>query len=205
MAYGTGLALQNFGWLPSFNASFALADLSVPISSLNTSLWSSMSLSDFFWVSCVGCSFEMAQILFQSSCSGPVQGPVRGCKTWGGREYRAAIYSMARNQGSGKIPHAKLYGKIWGNVTTSFYMRQVFSNQLRNIEDGTVIVYYNNKGSPWIKELSVVEEWLREEAKCLDSDKIERPTTKWEFVSFLWLTASLWRRSHYAVLLSEWV
>ena len=30
-AYGTGLVLQNLGLLPSFSASFALVDLSVPI------------------------------------------------------------------------------------------------------------------------------------------------------------------------------
>ena len=75
--------------------------------------------------------------------------------------------------------------KIRENVTTSFYMRHVFSYQLQNIEDGTVIVYYTNHGSRWINNLSEAEEWLREEeAKRLDSDKIKRPTTKWEFVSF---------------------
>jgi len=64
-------------------------------------------------------------------------------------------------------------------------MRHVFSYQLRNIEDGTVILYYKNHGSPWINRLAEVEEWLsEEETKRLDHDKIERPTTKWEFVSF---------------------
>jgi len=75
--------------------------------------------------------------------------------------------------------------KTRGNVDTSFYLRHVFSYQLRNIEDGTVILYYKNQGSPWINRLAEAEEWLsEEETKRLDHDKIERPSTKWEFVSF---------------------
>ena len=64
-------------------------------------------------------------------------------------------------------------------------MRHVFSYQLSNIEDGTVIVYYTNYGSRWINKLSEAEEWLREEeAKRPDSGKIKMPSTKWKFVSF---------------------
>jgi len=75
--------------------------------------------------------------------------------------------------------------KIRENVVTSFYLRHVFSYQLRNIEDGTVILYYKNHGSRWINRLAEAEEWLsEEETKRLDHDKIERPATKWEFVSF---------------------
>jgi len=75
--------------------------------------------------------------------------------------------------------------KIRENVDTAFYMRYVFSYQLRNIEDGTVILYYTNRGSPWINNLAEAEEWLsEEETKRLDLDKTERPSTKWEFVSF---------------------
>jgi len=48
--------------------------------------------------------------------------------------------------------------KIRGNVDTSFYLRHVFSYQLRNIEDGTVILYYTNHSSPWIKRLAEAEE-----------------------------------------------
>ena len=75
--------------------------------------------------------------------------------------------------------------KIRVNVSTSFYMRHVFSYQLSNIEDGTVIVYNTNHGSRWINKLSEAEEWLREEeAKRPDSGKIKMPSTKWKFVSF---------------------
>ena len=71
------------------------------------------------------------------------------------------------------------------NVHEACYIRHVYSNQLRNIEDDTVIVYYTNHGSPWIDDLSAAEKWLREqETKRLDSDNVKRPSTKWEFVSF---------------------
>ena len=71
------------------------------------------------------------------------------------------------------------------NVHTAFYIRHVYSYQLRNIEDDTVIVYYTNHGSPSINDLSAAKKWLSEqETKRLDSDNIKRPSTKWEFVSF---------------------
>ena len=65
---------------------------------------------------------------------------------------------------------------IRGNVGTAFFIRHVYSYQLCNIEDDTVIVYYT---------LSAAEKWPSEqETKLLDSDKIKRPSTKWVFVSF---------------------
>ncbi|KAL9970785.1 hypothetical protein ACROYT_G023214 [Oculina patagonica] len=75
--------------------------------------------------------------------------------------------------------------KIRENVNTAFYIRHVYSYQLRNIEDDTVIVYYINKGSPWIHKLSAAEKWLTEqETKRLAPDNIKRPSTKWKFESF---------------------
>ena len=52
--------------------------------------------------------------------------------------------------------------KIRENVRTSFYMRHVYSYMLQNIEDGTIIYYYQNKGSPWMKTYGEAENWLRE-------------------------------------------
>ncbi|KAL9953248.1 hypothetical protein ACROYT_G040634 [Oculina patagonica] len=75
--------------------------------------------------------------------------------------------------------------KIRENVNTAFYIRHVYSYQLRNIDDDTVIVYYINKGSPWIHKLSAAEKWLTEqETKRLAPDNIKRPSTKWKFESF---------------------
>ena len=72
--------------------------------------------------------------------------------------------------------------KIRENVRTSFYARHVYSYMLRNIEDGTVIYYYQNKGSPWMKAYGEAENWLSKmEAIRLDADSIERPNTKWIF------------------------
>ena len=76
--------------------------------------------------------------------------------------------------------------KIREKVNTSFYARHIFSNpELRNIEDGTVIVYYINKGSPWFNNFSDAEKWLSEREKVrLDPDNIERPNTKWVFEAY---------------------
>ena len=72
--------------------------------------------------------------------------------------------------------------KIREKVYTSFYARHIFSYQLRNIEDGSLMVMYTNTGSPWFKHLSEAEKWLSEREKVrLDPDNIERPNTKWVF------------------------
>ena len=79
----------------------------------------------------------------------------------------------------------KFMEKIRENVRTSFYARHVYSYKLRNIEDGTVIIYYTNHGSPWMNTLAEAEKWLSEkETKRLDSENINRPPTKWEFVGY---------------------
>ena len=76
----------------------------------------------------------------------------------------------------------KFMEKIRENVQTSFYMRHSYSYMLRNIEDGTIISYYQNKGSPWMETYGEAENWIsKREAKRLDADSIERPNTKWIF------------------------
>ena len=75
--------------------------------------------------------------------------------------------------------------KIRENVKTAVYIRHVYSYQLHNIEYDTVIVYYTNHGSPWFNNFTAAENWLsKQEMKRLDSDNTQRPSTKWEFVSF---------------------
>ena len=75
--------------------------------------------------------------------------------------------------------------KIWENVNTAFYIGHVYSYQLRNIEYDTVIAYYTNNGSPWFNDFTAAENWLsKQEMKRLDSDNTQRPSTKWEFLSF---------------------
>ena len=72
--------------------------------------------------------------------------------------------------------------KIREKVKTSVYARHVFSYQLRNIEEDSLIEMYTNIGSPWFERFSEVEEWLSEREKVrLDPDNINRPDTKWVF------------------------
>ena len=74
--------------------------------------------------------------------------------------------------------------KIRENVGSSFYMRHAYSYILENIEDGTRLIYYQNKGSPWMKTYADAEEWIKaREAVRLDPDNTERPDTKWIFES----------------------
>ena len=78
---------------------------------------------------------------------------------------------------------SKFMEKIRKNVRTSFYIRYVFAFNLRNIEDGTFLTFYQNeKGSRWINKLKDAEKWLRErETERLEVERIERPNTKWVF------------------------
>ena len=78
---------------------------------------------------------------------------------------------------------SKFMEKIRKDVRTSFYIRYVFAFNLRNIEDGTFLTFYQNeKGSRWINKLKDAEKWLRErESERLEVERIERPDTKWVF------------------------
>ena len=72
--------------------------------------------------------------------------------------------------------------KIREKVNTFFYARHIFSYQLRNIEDGSLMLNYTNIGSPWFERFSDAEKWLSDrEKKRLDPDNINRPNTKWVF------------------------
>ena len=46
---------------------------------------------------------------------------------------------------SGNNPHNRFLEKIRENVTTSFYCRYNYALQLRNIGDGSEMVYYKPK------------------------------------------------------------
>ena len=72
--------------------------------------------------------------------------------------------------------------KIREKVHTSFYVRLIFSYQLRNIEEDSLMLMYTNIGSPWFERFSDAEKWLSEREKVrLDPDNINRPDTKWVF------------------------
>ena len=70
-------------------------------------------------------------------------------------------------------------------IDTAFYIRYIYAIKIRNIEDGTIIVYYiNRRGSPWMNTFAAAETWLNEqENDRLNLENIKRPNTKWVFVS----------------------
>ena len=96
-----------------------------------------------------------------------------------GRRY--ILWNFFENLNGNITP--KLMEKIKKNVRTSFYARHIYAYKLQNIEDGTIIIYYKNIGSPWIKKQEEAEKWLQEREEIrLDTDNKERPDTKWVFV-----------------------
>ena len=73
----------------------------------------------------------------------------------------------------------KFMEKIRGKVTNAFYMVYYRAIKLKNIENGDSIIYFKDKGSPWMKKLSDAKTWLEEkEAERLDVE-YEGPNTKW--------------------------
>ena len=72
--------------------------------------------------------------------------------------------------------------KLRDKVHTSFYLRHYFSNQLRNIEDDSSMLWHTNEGSPGFDRFSDAKKWLDEREKIrLDPDNINRPDKKWVF------------------------
>ena len=104
-----------------------------------------------------------------------------GVEEISGRRYKRWSFVSGLN----KDLTPRFMRKIRENVKTSFYTRHVYSYMLENIEDGALIFYYQNKGSPWMKTYADAENWLSKmEAVRLDVDKIERPDTKWVFKGY---------------------
>jgi len=69
-------------------------------------------------------------------------------------------------------------------LQTSFYLRFSYTCQLRNIENGKVMLFHTNLGgSPnLLTTHTAAREWLHEkDANRLDTDQVERPNTKWVF------------------------
>ena len=66
-------------------------------------------------------------------------------------------------------------GKIREKIRTAAYLRHYY--WLKNIEDGTILVFYKiSGGSPWINRYAEAESWLREKEEArLNIDNIERP------------------------------
>jgi len=69
-------------------------------------------------------------------------------------------------------------------LQTSFYVRFSYTCQLRNIENGKVMLFHTNLGgSPTLLTThTAAREWLHEkDANRLDTDQVERPNTRWVF------------------------
>ena len=68
------------------------------------------------------------------------------------RGRRFICWRTIQDQGSDNTP--MFMAKLLENVRTAFYLRHVYSNQLRNIENGDAIIRYTNQGSPWFHSMA---------------------------------------------------
>jgi len=69
-------------------------------------------------------------------------------------------------------------------LQTSFYLRFSYTYQLRNIENGKMMLFHTNLGGnpTLLTTHAAAREWLHEkDASRLDTDQVERPNTKWSF------------------------
>jgi len=69
-------------------------------------------------------------------------------------------------------------------LQTSFYLRFSYTYQLRNIENGKVMLFNTNLGgSPTLLTThAAAREWLHEkDASRLDTNQVDLPNTKWSF------------------------
>ena len=77
--------------------------------------------------------------------------------------------------------------RIHIDINTAFYIRHVFSYQLKNTENGDIIIQYTNTVSVWFNNFQEAQYWLnKQEAKRVELDgfTIQKPSTKWEFKGF---------------------
>ena len=75
-------------------------------------------------------------------------------------------------------------------VDSSFYLRYSYTYRLKNLETGAIILFRKNaKGSPHFQHLETqARDWLEaEDEKRLGINQIDRPSTKWAFIRFLFV------------------
>jgi hypothetical protein len=95
---------------------------------------------------------------------------------------RVVVWKLFRDLDGSVVD--RVYRKV-ETLKTAFYLRFSFTYQLRNIENGKVMLFHKNLGgSPALFTThSAAKAWVEEkDASRMDIDKIERPNTKWAFV-----------------------
>ena len=73
-------------------------------------------------------------------------------------------------------------------LQTAFYLRYSFTYRLRNIENGKIMLWSKNLGgsATMLTNQAAARQWLQEkDENRLDINKIERPNTKWSFVTWV--------------------
>ena len=103
-------------------------------------------------------------------------------ESWRGRRFIRWVFvkRLGANQATSVI------AKVRQNIKRAFYIRYNYVYVLVNNKTGLRMVFYKQqKGSPWINNFAEAERWVNEqENNRLNLDNIERPNTKWTFVTF---------------------
>ena len=99
--------------------------------------------------------------------------PIKGVEVTLGHRYIRWFLS----QGLEENLTPTIMGKFREKVDTAFYIRYIYAIKIRNIEDGTIMVYYMRKrSSPWMNTFAEAENWLNEQENGrLTLENIERP------------------------------
>ncbi|KAK3743384.1 hypothetical protein QZH41_002125 [Actinostola sp. cb2023] len=83
------------------------------------------------------------------------------------------------SQDPGEDLTQRIMTKLRERIDTAFYLRYLYTYEIRHVEDGTIIQFRKNLGgSLWCNRLAEAETWL-------SHDNINRPNTKWVFVRFI--------------------
>jgi len=73
-------------------------------------------------------------------------------------------------------------------LETAFYLRYSYTYRLRNIENGKVMLFHKNLGAvQYLLPTWMLREsgYRKKDESRLNTDKIERPNTKWSFARWL--------------------
>ena len=86
--------------------------------------------------------------------------PIEAVEVTSGRRYIRWFLS----QGLEDNLTPTILGRLRERVNTTFYIRYIYATKIRNIEDGTIMVYYMRKrGSPCVNTFAEAENWLNEQ------------------------------------------
>ena len=82
--------------------------------------------------------------------------------------------------------------KLRERLNTSFYIRYNNAYEIVNAKDGRSMIFYTEKGSPWMNNFAAAERWVRQQENDRENlDNIERLANVLNDLSFFFAKPSL--------------